>query len=70
MACRLKAARATFNHAGEEANHVDHIAGHFDPVVDRGLPAWPHGSSWGYGPSGIVGTLLIVLVVLIVMGRV
>jgi len=35
----LKAARTTFNHAGEEANHVDHIAGHFDPVVDRGLPS-------------------------------
>jgi hypothetical protein len=34
------------------------------------FPAWPHSSSWGYGPSGILGTLLIVLVVLMAMGRV
>jgi hypothetical protein len=34
------------------------------------FPAWPYSSGWGYGPSGILGTLLIVLVVLIVMGRI
>jgi hypothetical protein len=33
------------------------------------LPTWPHARSWGYGPSGIVGVLLIVLIVLFVMGR-
>jgi Protein of unknown function (DUF3309) len=33
------------------------------------LPTWPHARSWGYGPSGIVGVLLIVLIVLFLMGR-
>jgi hypothetical protein len=32
-----------------------------------GLPAWPHSRSWGYGPSGIVGLLLVVLLVLLIM---
>jgi len=33
------------------------------------LPVWPHASSWGYGPSGIAGVILLVLIVLFVMGR-
>ena len=33
------------------------------------LPVWPHASSWGYGPSGIVGVVLLVIVVLLLMGR-
>ena len=33
------------------------------------LPTWPHGRSWGYGPSGAVGLLLVILVVLFVTGR-
>jgi Protein of unknown function (DUF3309) len=33
------------------------------------LPAWPHSRGWGYGPSGIVGLLLVVLLVLLLMGR-
>lgn len=34
------------------------------------LPAWPHSRSWGYAPSGGVGLLLVVLVVLIATGRI
>jgi len=34
------------------------------------LPAWPHSSSWGYGPSGIAGVIVIVLIVLLLMGRI
>ena len=34
------------------------------------VPAWPHARGWGYGPSGIVGTLLLILVVLFLMGRI
>lgn len=30
------------------------------------LPAWPHSRGWGYGPSGGVGLLLIILIVLLV----
>jgi len=33
------------------------------------FPAWPHSSSWGYGPSGGVGLLLFIIVVLLLMGR-
>jgi hypothetical protein len=33
------------------------------------LPAWPYSSAWGYYPSGGLGLLLIVLLVLIVTGR-
>ncbi len=33
------------------------------------LPTWPHAKSWGYAPSGIVGVLLIVLIVLLLTGR-
>ena len=33
------------------------------------VPAWPHSSSWGYGPSGALGLVVIVLVVLLLMGR-
>ncbi|MDR3417502.1 MAG: DUF3309 family protein [Nevskia sp.] len=34
------------------------------------LPTWPHSVSWGYGPSGGLGLVLIVLVVLAVTGRI
>jgi hypothetical protein len=33
------------------------------------LPTWPHSRSWGYGPSGVVGLILVVLLVLFLMGR-
>ncbi|WPP05023.1 DUF3309 family protein [Methylocella tundrae] len=29
------------------------------------LPSWPYSRSWGYGPSGIVGVLLVVLVIVL-----
>ena len=34
------------------------------------LPAWPYSTGWGYYPSGGLGLLLLILVILIVMGRV
>jgi hypothetical protein len=33
------------------------------------LPAWPYSSSWGYYPSGGLGLVLIVLLLLVVTGR-
>ena len=33
------------------------------------LPAWPYSSGWGYGPSGGLGLVLIVLLVLLLMGK-
>jgi hypothetical protein len=34
------------------------------------LPTWGYSSGWGYGPGGIVGLLLIVVVVLALTGRI
>ncbi len=33
------------------------------------LPVWPHASSWGYAPSGIVGVILVIVIVLFLLGR-
>jgi hypothetical protein len=33
------------------------------------LPRWGHSANWGYGPSGILGLVLIVIVILLLMGR-
>ena len=33
------------------------------------IPSWPHSRSWGYAPSGGLGLVVLVLVVLLVMGR-
>lgn len=33
------------------------------------FPRWGYSSGWGYGPSGIVGVLLIVVLVLALSGR-
>ena len=33
------------------------------------VPAWPHSRSWGYGPSGILGLIVVVLLVILVVGR-
>jgi Protein of unknown function (DUF3309) len=34
------------------------------------FPAWPHSRGWGYYPSGGVGVLLAILVVLLLLGRI
>jgi hypothetical protein len=33
------------------------------------LPTWNHSRSWGYGPTGITGLLVVVLIVLLLTGR-
>ena len=33
------------------------------------FPTWPHSQGWGYGPSGIVGVIVIILLALVLMGR-
>jgi hypothetical protein len=34
------------------------------------FPSWPHSRSWGYGPSGILGVVLVVILVAALLGRV
>ena len=33
------------------------------------IPAWPHSRNWGYGPSGGLGLVLMILLVLFLTGR-
>jgi len=33
------------------------------------IPSWPHSRSWGYGPSGGLTLVLVVLAVLLLTGR-
>jgi hypothetical protein len=39
-------------------------------ILVGALPTWPHSRSWGYGPSGLLGVVLIVLLILLLMGRI
>jgi hypothetical protein len=34
------------------------------------IPTWPHSRGWGYGPSGVVGLVAVVLVVMLVTGNI
>lgn len=34
------------------------------------LPTWPHSSKWGYGPSGGLGAILIIVVILVLLGKI
>jgi hypothetical protein len=34
------------------------------------LPAWPHSRSWGYAPSGGLGLIVVILLILVLMGRI
>jgi hypothetical protein len=33
------------------------------------IPAWPHSKQWGYFPSGGLGLVLVILIVLLLLGR-
>ncbi len=39
-------------------------------ILIGAVPAWPYSRGWGYGPSGILGVIVVVLLILILMGRV
>jgi hypothetical protein len=34
------------------------------------VPTWPHSRNWGYGPSGGLGLIVVILLILILMGRI
>jgi hypothetical protein len=37
-------------------------------VLLGALPTWPYSRSWGYAPTGIVGVLLVIVVILLILG--
>jgi hypothetical protein len=34
------------------------------------LPSWPYSQGWGYYPSGLLGTILIIVLILVLLGRI
>ena len=34
------------------------------------VPTWGHSRNWGYGPSGGLGLVLVILIVLLLLGRI
>ena len=38
-------------------------------VLVGALPTWPYSSGWGYYPSGGIGLVLVILLILLLMGR-
>ncbi len=38
-------------------------------ILIGAVPSWPYSRGWGYGPSGIVGVILVIVLVLLLMGR-
>jgi Protein of unknown function (DUF3309) len=39
-------------------------------ILVGALPTWPYSSGWGYYPSGGVGLLVLILIILVLMGRI
>ena len=35
-----------------------------------GLPTWPHSNGWGYYPSGGIGMILLIVLILALLGRI
>jgi Protein of unknown function (DUF3309) len=35
-----------------------------------GVPAWPYSRGWGYYPTGVLGTILVIFLVLLLLGQV
>jgi hypothetical protein len=34
------------------------------------IPTWPYSQGWGYGPSGGIGLLVVILIILLVLGKI
>jgi hypothetical protein len=38
-------------------------------ILIGAIPAWPHSRKWGYGPSGVTGLIIIILIVMLITGQ-
>lgn len=34
------------------------------------IPTWPHSRNWGYGPSGVLGLVVVIVLILFVLGKI
>jgi hypothetical protein len=39
-------------------------------IILGAIPIWPYSQSWGYGPSGILGLILVVFLILLLLGAI
>ena len=39
-------------------------------IIIGALPTWPYSRGWGYGPSGILGIVVVVVLILLLVGRI
>ena len=39
-------------------------------ILVGALPTWPHSKNWGYYPSGGLGLIVLILIILLLMGRI
>lgn len=39
-------------------------------ILVGALPNWPHSKNWGYYPSGGIGLVAIIIIILLLMGRI
>jgi hypothetical protein len=39
-------------------------------ILIGALPTWPYSSGWGYYPSGGIGLIVLILIILLLMGRI
>jgi len=39
-------------------------------ILVGALPTWPHSRGWGYGPSGLLGAVVLIIVILLLLGRI
>ena len=40
------------------------------PILVGALPTWGHSRNWGYGPSGGLGLIVVILLILLLMGKI
>jgi hypothetical protein len=38
-------------------------------ILIGAIPSWPYSRSWGYAPSGVLGLVVVIIIVLLVLGR-
>lgn len=36
-------------------------------ILIGALPTWGHSRNWGYGPSGLLGTVLVIVIILVLL---
>ena len=39
-------------------------------ILVGAFPSWPYSRGWGYGPSGVVGLILVILLILMLLGKI